>query len=120
MQISCFRSALSSSVRNVIQFNIPTLQNIQVRERSTKHWNPEFKKLRRLKVMKVDLPDFNEERDPSKLSPDEIKSKMKELGLLPPRSWIEKPFFTSSTGGVFEPYVPPEGDGKLSTLSLGV
>jgi len=119
MQISCFRSALSSSVRNVIQFNIPTLQNIQVRERSTKHWNPEFKKLRRLKVMKVDLPDFNEERDPSKLSPDEIKSKMKELGLLPPRSWIEKPFFTSSTGGVFEPYVPPEGDGKLSTLSLG-
>jgi len=119
IQISCFRSALSTSVRNVVQLSIPALHNIQIRERSTKHWSPEFKKLRRMKVMKVDLPDFNEERDPTKLSPDEIKSKMKELGVLPPRSWIEKPFFTSSTGGVFEAYVPPEGDGKLSALSLG-
>jgi len=69
--------------------------------------------------MKVDIPDFNEERDPTKLTPDEIKSRMKEQGLLPPRSWVEKPVFISSTSGIFEPYVPPEGDGKLSALSLG-
>ena len=35
----------------VIQFNIPSIYaGVQVRERSSKHWKPEFKKLRRLKV----------------------------------------------------------------------
>lgn len=51
------------------------------------------------------------------MSKEEIKSRMKEKGLLPPRQWMERPFFISCTGGVFEPYVPPEGDGKLSALS---
>jgi len=45
---------------------------------------------------------------------------MKEQGLLPPRPWQERPTYISSTGGVFEPYIPPEGDGKLSAISLGV
>lgn len=51
------------------------------------------------------------------MSQEEIKSRMKEKGLLPPRQWMERPFHVSSTGGVFEAYVPPEGDGKLSALS---
>ncbi|KAK5647726.1 hypothetical protein RI129_002618 [Pyrocoelia pectoralis] len=42
---------------------------------------------------------------------------MKERGLLPPRPWIENQYFISSTGGIFEPYVPPEGDGKVSPIS---
>nr|CAG4642032.1 EOG090X0DDP [Eurycercus lamellatus] len=89
---------------------------MQVREGSSKHWKPEFKKLRRLKVHKVKLPDLHE--DTSKMTPDQVRSRMKEMGLLPPRSWQERPMFISSTGGVFEPYVPPEGDGKLSTMSV--
>ncbi len=40
--------------------------------------------------------------------------------MLPPRSWMERPVFVSATSTVFEPYVPPEGDGKLSALTLGV
>jgi hypothetical protein len=68
----------------------------------------------------VKLPNFNEENDVSKLSPDQIRSRMKEEGLLPPRPWMERPLLITATSAVFEPYVPPEGDGKLSALTLGV
>lgn len=46
-----------------------------------------------------------------------MKSRMKERGILPPRPWMERPFYISCTGGIFEPYVPPEGDGKRSAIS---
>lgn len=29
---------------------------------------------------------------------------------------MERPFYISTTGGTFEPYVPPEGDGKVSSI----
>jgi len=54
------------------------------------------------------------------MTPDQIRAKMKEQGMLPPRPWQEKPMIISSTAAVFEAYVPPEGDGKLSAISLGV
>lgn len=63
----------------------------------------------------MDLPNLKESM--SDLSDDEIKSRLKERGLLPPRPWVERPYYISSTGGIFEAYVPPEGDGKRSTLS---
>nr|CAG4650474.1 EOG090X0DDP [Sida crystallina] len=84
----------------------------------SKHWKPEFRKLRRLKVHKVKLPNFHQETDPSKMTPDQVKSRMKEMGLLPPRPWQERPILISCTSGSFEPYVPPEGDGKISRLSF--
>ncbi|XP_065169106.1 large ribosomal subunit protein mL45-like [Atheta coriaria] len=99
---------------------LPALQTSvkhdQVRYRRTKHWNPKWKQLRRQKVIKVDLPDFNEKWDD--LTEEQTRSKLKEQGLLPPRPWLERPFFLSSTGGVFEAYVPPEGDGKVSPISV--
>jgi len=85
---------------------------------STKHWSPKFKKLRGQKFIKVKLPDYEEESKSSdELSREQIRSKMKERGLLPDRPWSEKPFYISSTGGVFEPYIPPEGDGKVSFIT---
>ncbi|KAJ8930534.1 hypothetical protein NQ314_016647 [Rhamnusium bicolor] len=51
------------------------------------------------------------------LSEEQIRSRMKEHGLLPSRPWVERQFFIHSTGGVFEPYIPPEGDGKISPIS---
>ncbi|XP_059051817.1 large ribosomal subunit protein mL45 [Achroia grisella] len=86
-----------------------------MRTTTSKHWDPKFKKLRALKFMKFKLPDHNE--DISAMSPERIRQKMKERGLLPPRPWMERPFYISATGGVFEPYVPPEGDGKASVIS---
>lgn len=93
---------------------MPTERLTNVRYHN-KHWNPKFKKLRALKYVKVELPDFNEKVED--LSQSEINSRMKKRGILPPRPWMERPFFISSTGGTFEPYVPPEGDGKRSAIT---
>lgn len=70
--------------------------------------------MRALKVIKVELPTYNEKE---KLSEDEIRMKMKERGILPPRPWMERPFYLGATGGIFEAYVPPEGDGKISPIT---
>lgn len=36
---------------------------------------------------------------------------------MPPRPWMERAFHISCTGGTFEAYVPPEGDGRASIVS---
>ncbi|KAJ2954913.1 hypothetical protein O0L34_g3240 [Tuta absoluta] len=86
-----------------------------VRTTTSKHWNPKFKRLRAQKYLKVEIPDLNE--DPNSLSREKIRQKMKERGLLPTRPWMERSFYISATGGTFEAYVPPEGDGKASVVS---
>lgn len=91
------------------------VQYDQVRYRRTKHVDPAFKWHRRHKVVKMDLPNLKENM--ADLSDEEVKSRLKERGLLPPRPWVERPYYISSTGGIFEAYVPPEGDGKRSSLS---
>ncbi|CAL8138142.1 unnamed protein product [Orchesella dallaii] len=88
-----------------------------VRFGSTKHWLPKWKPFRRLKVIKVDLPNFNEAETSKDMTPDEVRAKMKERGMSPPRPWMERPFEISSTSDLFEPYIPPEGDGKASYIS---
>lgn len=85
------------------------------RTTTSKHYNPKFKKLRAQKFLKVDLPDPSEHL--GKMSPQKARQKLKESGILPPRPWMERPFYISATGGVFEPYVPPEGDGRASLVS---
>ncbi|XP_050355054.1 probable 39S ribosomal protein L45, mitochondrial [Nymphalis io] len=85
------------------------------RSTTSKHFNPKFKKHRAQKYLKIDLPDMNE--DENNVSPEKMRQKMKERGLMPPRPWMERPFYISATGGVFEGYVPPEGDGKASLVS---
>ncbi|KAH8357123.1 hypothetical protein KR084_003732 [Drosophila pseudotakahashii] len=98
---------------------VPPLQNLiqmqQVRHRQTKHWQPEFKRLRKQKFVKMDLPNLREKQED--ISKEEMRSRMKERGVLPPRPWMERPFHISCTGGIFEAYVPPEGDGKKSIIS---
>ncbi|KAF0309664.1 putative 39S ribosomal protein L45, mitochondrial [Amphibalanus amphitrite] len=68
-------------------------------------------------IIKVELPNFNEDEEAKQLSPDEIRKKLKEKGMLPPRPWQERTMSIGCTGGVFEEYVPPEGDGKVSIVS---
>lgn len=74
--------------------------------------------MRRAKVIKVKLPNFQEKEED--LTEEQIRSKLKEHGLLPPRPWVETQFYISTTGGVFEPYVPPEGDGRISAITAQV
>ncbi|XP_046382686.1 probable 39S ribosomal protein L45, mitochondrial [Ischnura elegans] len=95
----------------------PVLVNVYS-VRHGKHWNPKFKKLRRLKVAEVDLRDWNKPESEGGPTPEEIRARMKERGVFPPRPWSERPICVSCTGAVFEPYVPPEGDGKVSLVSV--
>lgn len=85
------------------------------RTTTTKHWNPKFKKLRAQKYLKVELPESTEDLD--KMPREKVRQKMKEKGIMPTRPWMERPFYLSATGGAFEPYIPPEGDGKASIVS---
>lgn len=68
--------------------------------------------------MKIELPNFQEKEDD--FTEEQMRAKLKEHGLLPTRPWMEKQYFISSTGGVFEGYVPPEGDGKVSRITTEV
>lgn len=70
--------------------------------------------MRRDKVIKLDFPNLHENL--KDFTPEEQRSKMKEKGIMPPRPYMERPFYIGATGGVFEAYVPPEGDGKVSTV----
>lgn len=70
--------------------------------------------MRRKKYVKVELPNYNERFEDFTL--EEQRSKMKERGIKPPRPYMERPFYIASTGGTFEAYVPPEGDGKMSSI----
>ncbi|CAH1402042.1 unnamed protein product [Nezara viridula] len=92
--------------------------NCNTINRGYKHWNPKFKKLRAQKIIKVELPDPDiMNKSPEELTKEQIKKQMKERGILPSRPWNEKPVYISCTGGIFEPYVPPEGDGKVSAIT---
>lgn len=83
-----------------------------------KHWDPKFKFLRTKKVIPVDLPDYQKkEKTMDEMTPEELRTKYKTLGLQPPRPWRERYYFISCSSEIFEAYVPPEGDGKISPLN---
>lgn len=51
---------------------------------------------------------------------DEIRLQMKKYGIMPQRTWNERPIYISSTPGIFESYIVPEGDGKFSPITTMV
>ena len=54
------------------------------------------------------------------ITPEERRTHLKKEGLLPPMQYNEAPMFLASTGTIFDPYIPPEGDGRSSILSKEV
>lgn len=60
----------------------------------SKHWNPKFKWLRAKKVIKVDLPNYQENEE--ELSDEEKNRRMKERGIVPARPWSERPIILAS------------------------
>uniref|UniRef100_A0A336K027 Large ribosomal subunit protein mL45 n=1 Tax=Culicoides sonorensis TaxID=179676 RepID=A0A336K027_CULSO len=97
------------------QFLCPISPNTEQTRERHKHWAPKWKKLRREKFIKVEIPDLTEKAE--NMTEEQLRSKMKERGLIPPRPWMERPFNLTATSEIFEAYVPPEGDGKLSAIS---
>lgn len=59
------------------------------------------------KVAKVQLPDFDSMRkEPSSMTPDEMRSSMKEKGIVPPRMWDERPIVVTCSGSIIDPFDP--------------
>ncbi|XP_054260513.1 probable 39S ribosomal protein L45, mitochondrial [Macrosteles quadrilineatus] len=111
-------SVINPRIFNVLNKNVLKSSICTTSETFSKHWNPKFKKLRAKKVIKVELPDYDKaSRSVNELSKEEIRSIMKEKGILPSSPWMERPYFISTTGEIVEPYVPPEGDGKVSFIT---
>jgi large subunit ribosomal protein L45 len=110
---STLNKNLNGPFQNVLTFGGVS----QIRWRSNKHYKPEFKKLRGQKVLKVTLPKYDEDNDEDNFSPEKVRSSYKEKGIQPIRPWIERSTFINNTGSIIEPYVPPEGDGKISPIS---
>merc|ERR1712062_922395 len=76
--------------------------------------DPRWARLRKWKVIRVQLPDqeFDRKIAEGKISPEEIRAEMKLKGILPPTKTMETPVYIASTGAVFEEFKPPEGDGN--------
>ncbi|CAL1536748.1 unnamed protein product [Lymnaea stagnalis] len=90
---------------------------------TSKHWLLKWRLLRKKKVLKIDLPKFIElksekKRQEDKTS-DELRMDMKKEGRLPPRTFQELPLNISCTRGIIDPFKPPQGDGKSSSLLTG-
>ncbi|KAG1683306.1 putative 39S ribosomal protein L45, mitochondrial [Nymphon striatum] len=114
MSIQSLRNSLLMQSTSPVTFaGVQSVRNINV-----KYFDRKFREHRRKKVLKVDLPDFELQRRRDKMTPDEIRSEMKAKGIVPPFKWSERTMFVSCTAGVFEQYVPPEGDGKKSIVSM--
>ncbi|XP_015789029.1 probable 39S ribosomal protein L45, mitochondrial [Tetranychus urticae] len=106
-----------------------------VRTVRNKHWNPGPKEYwnrgipnfdwRRARGKKVSLikdyltaiEDYRG-KNPEEFSPEERRSLYKERGVAPMRDWNEETIFLASSSQILDPYVPPEGDGKASILSV--
>lgn len=58
--------------------------------------------------------------DSEDYSPENLRTRYKEKGIQPTRPWVERSTFINNTGSLIEPYVPPEGDGKISPISTAV
>jgi large subunit ribosomal protein L45 len=59
------------------------------------------------KVAKIELPDFEKMReDTTKIDPDQMRSMMKEQGIVPPRMWDERPVVFTCSGDIIDPYLP--------------
>lgn len=70
--------------------------------------------------MKVILPDYKNEDTDDDYSAEKLRTRYKEKGIQPIRPWVERSTFINNTGVIIEPYVPPEGDGKISPISTAV
>ncbi|KFQ22201.1 hypothetical protein N331_05793, partial [Merops nubicus] len=58
------------------------------------------------------LPNWSRE-----LTPEEKERRLKSLGPIYPEENIERTFYLACTGDIIDPYVPPEGDARLTSLS---
>ena len=113
--LSAVRLIAKVGVRGGATKTIPPKRRLMV---PNKHWNPLFAKERAQRYLKVELMDyeFDRRRGRDEVPPEELKERLKKLGVEPNTPYTETPFYISSTGAILDAYVPPEGDGKVRSL----
>ncbi|KAI3383230.1 hypothetical protein SNEBB_010765 [Seison nebaliae] len=101
------------NTRNVF----PLTNGIRNYRRANRNIDSKFRHLRAQKVVKIDLPNFDEAKEHEKLSMEERRKKSLKDGISPFRQFEFRPMLFSTTGGIIDTYVPPEADGKSSIIS---
>ena len=93
--------------------------NKRFNRRPNKHKDMRWARLRKWKVLKIELPDreFDRRVGEGKVSPEEIRAEMKLKGILPPSKYMEAPVFMAATGALFDEFKPSEGDAYSDFMS---
>ncbi|XP_069120359.1 large ribosomal subunit protein mL45-like isoform X2 [Argopecten irradians] len=118
-------ASLFNLVRNTVKFNIlscagscGTIVTQQpVRFATNKHYDPRGRKYRRKKSSVQGMNQLLNPENPEMDTPDKVRIYMKRFGLLPRKVFSEQ-IDLSCTSTTFDEFVPPEGDGKSSLLSV--
>ncbi|XP_060063184.1 large ribosomal subunit protein mL45-like [Ylistrum balloti] len=88
-----------------------------VRFASNKHFDPRGRKYRRRKGTPSYMKQLMELKTPDMDTPDKVRMHMKKFGVLSRDTFMEY-VDISCTNMVFDEFLPPEGDGKSSLLSV--
>jgi len=81
------------------------------------HTKAKWRPFRREKVLDIDLPDFDKDRQLRSYTLQEQREYFKREGIPPIRTAEYKPLYIDASTEAFEAYVPPEGDGKATLMS---
>ncbi|CAF0961037.1 unnamed protein product [Adineta ricciae] len=113
MALNLFRS------NHLATFSRPFLIMLRTHftETPNHHTKPKWRLYRRQKVLDIDLPDFDRDRRLRSATIQEQREQLKREGIPPVRSAEYKPLYIDASTEPFEPYVPPEGDGKATLMS---
>jgi len=89
--------------------------------RPNKHWNQDYKNARARKVLHLpNKPDFDFQRKlmADEITPDERRAFMKKNGLTTAANQREEePVLITSTGAIFEEFLPKESESGMSQMS---
>ncbi|OWF35874.1 39S ribosomal protein L45, mitochondrial-like [Mizuhopecten yessoensis] len=88
-----------------------------VRFASNKHYDQRGRKARRKNTTIPLIHKILDHKAPDMDTPDKVRMHMKQHGILPRREFND-PIDITCTNEIFDQYLPPEGDGKSSLLSL--
>lgn len=108
---------MNSKIERLL-LGVPRLSSTQCRfVNNNRHRDPKYRTERARKVWKIELPDFDKMRlDEKTITPDQVRSKLKEKGVAPPRPWDERTVYSPCTMMLIDAYKPKEDEGKSMSL----
>ncbi|TNN08181.1 putative 39S ribosomal protein L45 isoform 3 [Schistosoma japonicum] len=81
-----------------------------------KPWVPKFRLIRQMQPWESPV-DLSANKLNENESTSDLRRRLRRNGMLPPLLFYDRPINIGHTGQIFDPYVPPDGDGQTSLLS---